>query len=282
MNSLKTHIESDTSRYVEVHGINIHFNDAGQGEIVIMLHGSGPGASGWSNFNRNIDALAATHRVLCVDMPGWGKSDPRETGINFFEWFADKIIAVMDALDIEKASVIGNSLGGGVAFKMALEHPDRIDRLVLMGSPVGFAMFGDRFPPGIQDILFFYEGEGPTLEKLQSFASKFVYDPSKMTDELLNQRLEASKKFIDNPPMKFGPGDAMEPLWQHPALTTLPHDVLLIWGRDDKVVPLDRGLSTFSQIPKARLYVIPQCGHWAQWEQAEEFNRVVSGFLTGE
>ncbi len=271
--------EADTSQFAEVNGTRIHFNDAGSGEAIMMLHGSGPGATGWSNFNRNVDALAEKNRVLVVDMPGWGKSDPREKGISFMAWFAEKMVGLMDALDVPKVSLIGNSLGGAVAMKMALEYPDRCDKIVGMGAPIGFNMFGDSFTPGIRDIIGFYEGDGPSMEKLQSFAQKFVFDPSLLTDDLLQQRLEASMKFVDNPPMRIGAGDSLEPLWRDPRLGSLPHDVLLIWGREDKVVPLDRGLSVLSVIPKARLMVIPQCGHWAQYEHADEFNRVVGDFI---
>lgn len=273
--------ESDTSHVVEVDGTRIHYNDAGDGEPLIMLHGSGPGASGWSNFHRNVDALAQAHRVLCMDMPGWGRSDPREKGIDFLAWFADKVCGFMDALDIDRASLVGNSLGGMVAMKLALDRPERVDKLVLMGAPVGFPLFGDSFTPAIQDIVGFYEGEGPSLERLRSFADKFVYDRSALTDDLLEQRLAAAMRFVDHPPMRFGKGDVMEPLWSHPALGALPHDVLLIWGREDKVVPLDRGFSVLTRIPKARLVVLPHCGHWAQWEHAAEFNRLVGAFLEG-
>ena len=281
MGTLKTYTETETSNFTKVGNTKIHYHDAGQGDVVIMLHGSGPGASGWSNFNRNIDALAEKNRVICVDMPGWGNSDPRDKGISLLSWFADKIVGLMDNLEIEKASFIGNSLGGNVAMKLALEYPDRTEKLILMGASIGFSMFGDSFPPAIRDIIFFYEGDGPSLEKLKSFASNFVYDPSTLPDDLLEKRLVTAMKFVDNPPMRFGPGDSMEPLWRHPKLGELKNDVLLIWGREDKVVPLDRGLSVLTLIPKARLMVLPKCGHWAQWEHAEEFNRVVGGFIDG-
>ena len=276
---MTAYTEEATGRSVTIGGIHIHYNDAGQGEPIIMLHGSGPGASGWSNFSRNVDALAATRRVLLFDMPGWGGSDPRERGIDFLAWFADKVVGFMDALDIPNAHLVGNSLGGAVAVKLALEHPHRVDRLVLMGAPVGFGLFGDAFTPAIRDIIFFYEGEGPSLEKLKSFADKFVFDRAAITDELLEQRLESAMNFKDNPPMRLGPGDRMEALWQHPDFRALPHQILMIFGREDRVVPLDRGLSVLTQLPNARLLVLPNCGHWAQWEHAEEFNQVVAGFL---
>ena len=282
MNDTQGHLEEETSKSITGDGVRIHYNDMGDSQdVIIMLHGSGPGATGWSNFNRNVDALSTRHRVICVDLPGWGKSEPRAKGVELLSWYTEKLITFMDQLDIPKASFIGNSLGGSIALKLTIENPERVKKLVMMGCPAGFRLFGEARTPAITDILTFYDGDGPSMERLRSFSDKFVFDQSHITDELLNMRLKAAltPSIVENPPMRFGQGDSVEPLWRHPSLGVLPHDVLLIWGREDKVIPLDIGMTLLSIIPKAQLHVFPQCGHWAQWEHADRFNTLVCNFL---
>ena len=108
-----------------------------------------------------------------------------------------------------------------------------------------------------------------------------VFDPGALTDDLLEQRFEAAMdpRIVAQPPMRPGPGGMPEELWRDARLTRLPHETLILWGREDRVMPLDAGFTLMKQIPRARFLVMPQCGHWVQWEHADEFNRIVEGFL---
>jgi 2-hydroxy-6-oxonona-2,4-dienedioate hydrolase/4,5:9,10-diseco-3-hydroxy-5,9,17-trioxoandrosta-1(10),2-diene-4-oate hydrolase len=130
-------------------------------------------------------------------------------------------------------------------------------------------------------LLYFYDGEGPSKARLKNFVNQFVFDPSQITDELLDQRMAAAMRpeIVDNPPMRPVLGKPRFEIWRDPRLANLKQEVMFIWGREDRVMPIDGVFVLLKQIPKARLYVLPQCGHWAQWEHADEFNRVCTGFL---
>jgi pimeloyl-ACP methyl ester carboxylesterase len=271
-------------KVADLGGIKLHYDDVGEGPALILIHGSGPGASGRANFIRNIEALSKHFRVIVPDLPGFGKSDMKPVGTPIPGWWADKIVELFDHLGIEKAHFVGNSLGGAITLKIALENPSRVDRMILMG-PGGGTPITSVFPTeGIKTLVGFYDGPGPSLERLKSFINQFVYDPSQITEELLAERLKAAMdpRIIAQPPMRMGPGVVLEELWRDPRMTKLPHETLIIWGREDRVMPLDTGFVLMKQIPRARFFVMPQCGHWAQWEHAEEFNKIVLGFLNND
>ncbi|WP_233808415.1 alpha/beta fold hydrolase [Paraburkholderia sp. HP33-1] len=268
-------------KIADLGGIKLHYDDVGEGPALILIHGSGPGASGRANFIRNIEALSKDFRVIVPDLPGFGQSDMKPAGTPIPGWWADKIVELLDHLDIGKAHFVGNSLGGAITLKIAMESPARVDRMILMG-PGGGTPVTSVFPTeGIKTLVSFYDGPGPSLERLKAFINQFVYDPSQITEELLAERLKAAMdpRVIAQPPMRPGPGVAFEELWRDPRMARLPHETLIIWGREDRVMPLDTGFVLMKQIPRARLLVMPQCGHWAQWEHAEEFNKTVLGFL---
>lgn len=274
-------LESATSRFAEVNGVRVHYHDLGAGTPLVLIHGSGPGAYGWANFSRNVAPLAERFRVLCLDLPGFGRSDMKPAGVPIPGWWAEVVGGLLDALDIERAHFIGNSLGGMISLKLALTRPERVGRLVLMGTGGSLPVFTPWPTEGIKSIFGYYEGGGPSLERLRAFAQQFVYDPRQLTDELLQQRLERSldPRIVANPPMRLTPGTVLEELWRDAGLTRLPHETLMVWGREDRVLPLDSAFVLLKQIPRARLWVLPQCGHWAQWEHAEEFNATVAQFL---
>ncbi len=270
-----------TSKFVKAGNINVHYNEAGEGEPLILIHGGGPGATGWSNFRYNIDTLARKYRVIIVDLPGYGKSDiivPRE---KMFGFYAGVIKDMITALGIDKTHIVGNSLGGGTALKFALDYPDRLGRMILMGSGGGYPYFTPMMTEGMKILFNTYEGEGPTIEKLRRFINIMVYDDSFVTEELLDERLAAATRpeIMADPPIKLRGKFPAEELWRE-RLDQLPHETLVIWGREDRVVPLDSGFMLMKQIPKARLFVFPQCGHWVQMEKADEFNALVLEFLS--
>ncbi|MFM8770208.1 MAG: alpha/beta fold hydrolase [Rubrivivax sp.] len=273
--------EAATSRFVEVDGCKIHYHEAGAGEPLVLLHGGGPGASGWSNYHRNIGALSERFRVIAPDLPGFGKSDMKPRDQNTWEWYGPLMGRFLDVLGIDRAHFVGNSLGGATTLVLALERPGKVGRMVLMGTAGGLPAFSAVPTEAIKTLLFFYDGEGPSRARLKGFVDQFVFDPSKVTDELIDQRMAAAMRpeIVDNPPMRPVPGKPRQEIWRDPRLATLPHDVMFIWGREDRVMPIDGVFVLLKQIPKARLYVLPRCGHWAQWEHAEEFNRVTLGFM---
>jgi pimeloyl-ACP methyl ester carboxylesterase len=270
-----------SSRFAEVGGVKVHYHDMGAGPALILLHGSGPGASGWSNYSKNAEALARHFRVVIPDCPGFGLSDMKPVDAKTPGWWAGVILGLMDVLAIDKAHFVGNSMGGMITLKIALEHPGRIDRMILMGPGGGHPVFSTWPTPGIVNLVTAYEGDGMTKDKVRGFISQSLFDQSLMTDELIDTRYAAAcdPRIVAQPPMRPGPGGPPEELWRDARLTRLPHETLIIWGREDRVLPLDNGMILLKQIPRARLSVFPQCGHWAMWERPEEFNRVTLSFL---
>lgn len=273
--------EESTRHFLDVDGIKVSYHDVGEGPVLVLLHGGGPGASGWSNYNRNIEPLSKHFRVLVPDLPGFGQSDMKTRGVSNFPWYGAYIGRFLDELNIDKAHVVGNSLGGAATLYLAMERPEKIDKMVLMGAAGGLGVSSTFPTEALKTLLFFYDGSGPSLERLRGFVDQFVFDPSLITDELLESRIKAALRpeIIENPPMRPVPGLPRDEIWRDPRLPKLTHETLIVWGREDRVMPLDMAFSYMKIIPKARLYVVPQCGHWVQWEHADEFNRAVLNFL---
>lgn len=268
-----------TSRTIQAGPHRLHYHEAGEGPALLMIHGGGPGASGWSNYQRNIDAFARHYRVIIPDLPGFSLSDKPVIDGSVYKFFADAMIALLDALNIETADIIGNSLGGATAIKLALDAPSRARRLVLMGPGGGLQLFTPRPSEGVKHLFGYYAGEGPTPEKLTGFLACMVHDPAMITPELFKERLEASLLPGLDKSWPFNPSrpPLLEPLWKQYDQIVQP--TLLIWGRDDRTLPIDNAWTMLNQIPDVRLHIFGKTGHWAQWERAEEFNRLVTGFL---
>lgn len=269
--------EASTSKMVQTVKWNIHYNEAGTGHPVIMLHGSGPGATGWSNFNRNIGPLSEGFRVLLMDHPGWGKSDTVKLGQQSRgEVNAESVKLFMDALNIDKAVLVGNSMGGGTALNFAIDYPDRISHLITMGSGAGS---GNVFTPmPTEGLRILREGYAdPSVENFRRLVRIMVYDDSFVTDELLQQR---SASALANTEHLTNFLEA--PLLQREILSKLRNVVvpaLIIHGRDDRTVPFEGSLQLLAALSNCRLHVFSQCGHWAQLEKAAEFNRLVKDFI---
>ncbi|WP_024754718.1 4,5:9,10-diseco-3-hydroxy-5,9,17-trioxoandrosta-1(10),2-diene-4-oate hydrolase [Streptomyces exfoliatus] len=282
---------ASTSRTAKAAGLTLHYHEAGPAEldtapVVIMLHGGGPGASGWSNFGRNLPVFARYFHTLLVDQPCYGRSDKPELDKDYFSYSADAVAALMDELDIERAHFVGNSLGGGTAVRIALNHPHKVGKLLLMGpGGVSVNLFAPDPTEGIKRLFEFSAAPEPTKEQLRAFLGVMAYDQSIVTDELVEERWASA----NDPDTRLGNArmgasfanpawseDTM--LWREAHRITQP--VLLTWGREDRVNPLDGALVALRTIPDARLHVFPHCGHWAQAEQADEFNRLAVDFFS--
>jgi 4,5:9,10-diseco-3-hydroxy-5,9,17-trioxoandrosta-1(10),2-diene-4-oate hydrolase len=275
-------------KYVIVQGgLKLHYHEAGgeHPETVILLHGGGPGASAWSNFGRNLPVFAKNYRTLAIDQPGFGRSDKPTEHPQYFRHSADAVVGLMDELGIERAHFVGNSLGGGTSVRLALNHPKRAGRLVLMG-PGGLSvnLFAPDPTEGIKNLGRFSAPPGPSREKLEAFLRIMVHDQSLITDELIDERFAAASAPESLAAMKamgksFAQPDTYEEgmLWRE--AHRLRQRVLLIWGREDRVNPLDGALLALKTIPRAQLHVFGGCGHWAQLEKFEEFNRLALDFL---
>jgi 4,5:9,10-diseco-3-hydroxy-5,9,17-trioxoandrosta-1(10),2-diene-4-oate hydrolase len=259
-----------------VGGLRIRYVEAGQGRALLCLHGSGPGASGLSNFRHTLKGLSHRFRVIAPDLPGFGFSDRPSITERRVKYYADFVLAFMDALGIEGASLIGNSMGGGIACKVAIERPERVEALVLMGpSALGYEAALTPTPTeGIRALRSFYD-EPITKERFAKFMRLFVFDPSKLDEEVVEERYRVASdpSFIEFyrrlPPS--------EELTQELHLIRAP--TLIIWGLEDRFVPIEHCLLLLKKIKGAEAHIFSRCGHWAMIEVAEEFNRVVEEFL---
>ncbi|MEV0358104.1 alpha/beta fold hydrolase [Nocardia sp. NPDC050697] len=277
----------ETGRTVRVGDRDIFFTEAGSGPAVVLLHGGGPGASGLSNYSRNIDALAGRFRVIVPDMPGYGRSTKRIDQSDPFGDLAAAVGGLLDVLGIERAHLIGNSYGGAAALRLALDRPEKADRLVLMG-PGGIGTTRALPTKGLQALLSYYTGEGPTREKVAAFVREhLVYDASAISEELIDSRYQASldPEVIANPPLRRPSGPAaLRTLWRmdftrDDRLGKLAHPTLVVWGAEDQVNRARGARLLAERMPNCDVHIAARTGHWVQWERAELFNSLATTFL---
>jgi 4,5:9,10-diseco-3-hydroxy-5,9,17-trioxoandrosta-1(10),2-diene-4-oate hydrolase len=277
-----------TEHTITVAGKPIFVAETGDGPAVVMLHGGGPGASGVSNYSRNIDALAQQFRVIVPDMPGYGRSAKGVDQSDPFGYLADMIRGLLDELGLATAHLIGNSYGGATALRLALDTPHRVDKLVLMG-PGGIGTTRAAPTAGLKSLLSYYGGDGPSRNKLEAFIRNYlVYDGASVPDDLIDRRYAASvdPEVVADPPLRRPSGPmALRTLWRmdltrYNRLRHLHTPTLVLWGRDDKVNRPTGGPMLVKLMPNAELVMTSRTGHWMQWERADLFNRLVVEFLS--
>jgi len=281
--------EESTSRFAQLKvdgkDMRIHYNEAGpsDGIPLFMVHGGGPGASGWSNFSRNVEPFAEKgFRVVLPDLPGFNKSDEVVVSGSRGKHCAQAVAALMDHLGVKSAHFVGNSLGGITSMYMALDYADRMQKLCLMGpGGLGYSLFQVMPMQGIHQLFGVYRN--PNRDDMKRLVQSFIFDQSKITDELIDGRYQAMmrsathlKNFVET--FEKNPASLLEDMTAR--LGNIKAQTLVIWGRDDRFVPLDHALKLLWAIPNAKLTVYGRCGHWAQWELADEFNRSLLDFLT--
>jgi 2-hydroxymuconate-semialdehyde hydrolase len=263
---------------IDAAGIRTNVHDTGidpGGGTVLLIHGSGPGVSAWANWRLTIPALATSFRVIAPDIVGFGYTDRTVDRYDVDTWVRHTV-GVLDALQIETAHVVGNSFGGSLALALAIRHPERVRRLGLMGA-VGLS-----FPitAGL-DSVWGYE---PSVESMAELLRIFTATPAPGIDDLARLRYEASTR--------PGVQEAYAEMFPAPrqrwvdalahaesAVSAIRAPTLIFHGREDRVIPLATSLRLFELIPDAQLHVFGNCGHWTQIEHAEEFNRILCGFL---
>jgi 4,5:9,10-diseco-3-hydroxy-5,9,17-trioxoandrosta-1(10),2-diene-4-oate hydrolase len=272
-----------TSRYLEG-DCRLHYHEAGDGPPLVLLHGSGPGVSGWSNFRGNFPVFAKQFRTVIPDMPGFGQSGRPVLDRAYPRVAADHVVRLLDALEIDRTHLLGNSMGGYVALELALAYPDRVDRIVGMG-PGGLAVniFGPEQSEGARRLSDFMLS--PSKEAMEAWVDTMVANKKVVDDQLIEERLanalapgaiESAVAIF----MSLGQHPEPVPLWAR--LKGLKAPVLITWGRDDRMLPVEGGLFGFRQLPNAELHIFSRCGHWAQVERKDDFERLVIDFLTRE
>jgi len=276
-----------TERTIRVGRRDIFVTEAGSGTPVVLLHGGGAGATGASNYSRNIDVLAEHFHVIVPDMPGYGQSTKEIDHEDPFGDLASAIRGLLDELGIDRAHLVGNSYGGAAALRLAMDRPDKVDRLILIG-PGGVGTTRGLPTKGLNSLLSYYGGEGPTKEKLESFIRDFlVYDGSAVPDDLVELRYQASiqPEVVANPPLRRPSGPkALRTLLRMDftrdrRLARVQAPTLVIWGADDKVNRPSGGRMLAETMPDCDLYLAAKTGHWVQWERPELFNALALEFF---
>jgi len=271
--------EETTSKFVQAGDIRMHYNEAGTGETVVFLHGGGPGATGWSNFVRNIGPLSEHFHVMLVDMPQYGGSDDVVMTEPHSTVTARAVKDMLDALDIEKASLVGNSMGGAATLAFAVDHNERLNKMVLMGSGGGGVSIFDHSPSeGIKILM--EVANNPSVEGLRSLFNVMLYDASFVNEELLQARYAGIVANPSHQEARRKSNNVWRGVLADLANVTTP--ALIIHGRNDRVVPLEGSLRLLSGLLNSRLEVFNKCGHWAQFEHAGLFNRLLKDFLDND
>jgi len=282
----ETVTEAPTEHFAQLNQYRVHYWEAGAGHPVILLHGGGPGATGMTNYSQNIGPLARHFRVFALDMPGWGDSDtPDDDADESGFYLADIMVQFLDALGISKAAFVGNSLGGLTSVALATLHPDRVSHLVTMGAPAPFPLILSPHGPseGIKVLGETYRDTSPA--NMTRLVQVMVFDSSYATDELAEARSRAAlakPEHLARWNRRLGTriGSPL-PYWTlGTQIQNITAPALVIQGRDDRVVPYENALHLAANISNSRLLMFNQCGHWAQIEHAEEFNRVVRSFIS--
>ena len=253
-----------------------NYHDVGEGYPVVFLHGSGPGVTAWANWNKLFPLLKNDFRMLAPDMFGFGFTERTQDAVYNMNVWVQQVIDFFDAMKIEKANLVGNSFGGALALSMAIKYPERVNKLVLMGS------MGVTFPItyGLDRVW----GYTPSLENMEELLEIFTYDHSFATKDLVKSRYESS--------MQSGFQESFSAMFPQPRqqkvesmagnenyIRNIPHETLIVHGREDRVIPIDTSLKLVQLINNAQLHIFGKCGHWTQIEHTEEFADLIRNFF---
>lgn len=283
-------VSPSESQFVLVDGVRLHYyvqgNDTERPPI-IFTHGGGPGSTAWSNFRLSAATFAANHRCYFLDFPQFGGSDMVPVQGPLWSWHANKLLGFMDAVGIAKAHLINQSFGGGVALRLAADHPQRVVRLIAIGSqPVDqgviapLPLFSKHAATLMSD--YYLEGGGPSLEKMRVLLQRYeLHDDSRLDNENLRLRFQASNNPDYIQLLKI-PGAFGE--WENllPVLHQIEAPVLLCWGLHDWFGSIDVPMMMLNRLRNGHLHVFGNAAHHLQTECPDEFNRLASNFIGGE
>jgi len=260
-------------------GITTNYLEAGDGPAVVLIHGSGPGVTAYANWRLVLPALAERYRVIAPDMAGFGFSERPEKADYGVDLWTEQVVGLLDALEIDRAAVVGNSFGGAIALRLAARHPDRVAKLVLMGS------MGIGFP--ITEGLDRVWGYEPSFENMRAVLDVFAYNRALVPDELAEVRYRASMQpgFQESYAAMFPePRQRWVEAMRTPddEIRALRHPTLIVHGREDQVIPVRNSLRLMELLENGDLHVFSHCGHWVQIERSADFNRLVGDFLVPE
>lgn len=271
-----SHHDPEIGKSVMAAGLKTNYLEAGEGEPVILIHGSGPGVTAYANWRLTLPVLAQKYRVLAPDIAGFGYTERKADQQYDLDFWVRHLTEWMDAVGVQKARFVGNSFGGALTVAIAARYPERVERFVLMGAAgVDFEL-----TPALEAVW----GYEPSIENMRKVVMSFAYDTTMMTDDLVRSRYEASVRpgYQESFSRMFA-----EPRQRHiRALATPEEDIrkieqraLILHGRDDKVVPPSNSLQFHSLLKNSDLHMFGKCGHWTQIERKDDFTRLVLEFF---
>ncbi len=261
-------------QFAKVGAFDVHYLTFGSGEPVVFLHGSGPGASGYSNFKHNINNIVNSGRqAIIIDMIGFGYSS-KPTDIDYTpELFCEVIVTAIQKMGIDTFDLVGNSLGGAVAIQAAVSHPDKVKSLILM-APGGIEE-PDVYQsmPGIAKMTKLYMGEEVGRDALGRILKMLVYQESVVDDALIDERFAI---FETQPP------EVLSRLVFHNMeneLKNIQCPILGFWGQKDEFTPVGGAKKILDRCANSSFTILSDCGHWVMVEYADLFNHHVTYFL---
>jgi len=269
-------VNLEIANSIQTGGFQTNYHDLGEGHPIVMVHGSGPGVTAWANWRLIMPELAKEHRVIAPDMLGFGYTErPENVEYNKENW-VQQLKDLFDALNLDQVDLVGNSFGGSISIAFTIAYPERVRKLVLMGS-VGVPF---ELTPGLNNVW----GYEPSFENMRKLMDTFAYSRELVTDELAELRYQASIRpgFQESFSAMF---PAPRQRWVD-ALVSPEADIrnikqptLILHGREDQVIPLTTSMKLFELIKHSQLHVFGECGHWAQIEHSVRFSRLLKDFF---
>lgn len=259
---------------VKAFGLDTNFLQMGKGEPLLLLHGSGPGVSAYTNWRKVMPELAKHFRVIAPDLAGFGYTERDPDFTYDIKHWGKHLLSFLDALELEKVHVVGNSFGGSLALATAARFPERFNRICLMGTPCDKFVMTDGLKSGWNYF--------PSRENMRQAMTHFPYDHAVITDELVEERYQASlipgaqeglRKLLAKPKEE---GDTILSGMPEKVVSGIEHPTLVLHGREDKVIPIEMGLKLANFMPNADFHMFSKCGHWVMAERFEEFVRLVT------
>ncbi|MBV7503674.1 alpha/beta fold hydrolase [Bacillus sp. sid0103] len=274
---------SITQQLVKTDHFETFVNRAGEEhtEAILFLHGSGPGVFAWANWRYALNSCGEQYDCIAPDLHGFGQSShPESLPKNRQGWmdlWVNQMIELLDTLGIQKAHVVGNSLGCSIALELLLEYPERFDRVVLMG-PGGTP--NTKVSLELGRAKGFYDN--PSEKKMRQIMGWFVYDAEKLApeiDSLAQTRYETAMQPDINRSNESIFATAAVPV-PVTALRRIKNPILLVHGRDDLVCTVESSFYLLSHLQNVQLHVYGQCGHWTQIENKESFNNLIQNYFS--
>jgi 4,5:9,10-diseco-3-hydroxy-5,9,17-trioxoandrosta-1(10),2-diene-4-oate hydrolase len=278
-------IQTPEVQYTKVGQVNTRFWTTGnEGSTVLLIHGIGGSLEDWI---LNADALAKHHRVYALDLVGYGHSDKPSASYSF-SYMAQFVKDFMEAESIDRACLIGHSLGGGISLQFSIQFPSNVEKLVLVGS----AGLGQQVTLLLRVLTLPIIGKllsRPSRKGTANFLKECLYDSALVTDELVDfsyslaslpgaqDALLSTVRTLGN--IRGMRKDVLRPIVDNLSAITVP--TLIFWGKQDRILPVTHAQVAEEKIPDTQLKIFDPCGHFPQLERPEEFNSIVLKFLAG-